>query len=341
MNLNECACGGTAVLHEIDNRDFWVRCNTCPRESEHKTSPTKAASAWNSLIAKVSAEYGAILSSAAPTIGADALKIERERVLFEVANRHRPLEREDYAHPDPEVHHRYYDTATQSAWEGWQDCASSRDKTPATPFCPPDVDPAELAEALADPDQVPYLIVFDDHDRPNESLRGRKRARLRYKQISGGWNAHLFVKIDSNSKDCRQPSDSDLRLQAGIDEDIARYAFEGGLGSAQVARDAADPQREIASLRIECARLSRGWSDAATRLAHMQNEAGAEAPKNAARIEHLEQWLRQSQRRGFKWNAYSFETDATVAQQLDAKIKQTAGSRTASAPAPIGKGSGG
>ena len=65
---------------------------------------------------------------------------------------------------------------------------------------------ARLAEALADNDQTPYMIVFDDHDRPPEMLVGRKRAELRYEMISVSWNAHLFVQIHSNSRDCDRPS---------------------------------------------------------------------------------------------------------------------------------------
>jgi hypothetical protein len=56
-----------------------------------------------------------------------------------------------------------------------------------------------LNAAMADQDQVPYLIVFDDNERPNELVIGADRAAYRFKQISISWNAHLFAKVKSNS----------------------------------------------------------------------------------------------------------------------------------------------
>ena len=46
-----------------------------------------------------------------------------------------------------------------------------------------------------------YLIMFDDAERPVETMFGEEIARKRYTDISMSWNAHLFVKIDSNSRD--------------------------------------------------------------------------------------------------------------------------------------------
>lgn len=51
-------------------------------------------------------------------------------------------------------------------------------------------------------DEVPYLIVFDDQERKPEMAIGRQRADIRFEQISASWNAHLYVKIASNSRDC-------------------------------------------------------------------------------------------------------------------------------------------
>jgi hypothetical protein len=65
---------------------------------------------------------------------------------------------------------------------------------------------AGQAQALADADQVPYLIVYDDVDQQAEPVIGGTRARYRFKQISGSWNAHLYVKIESNSRDETFPS---------------------------------------------------------------------------------------------------------------------------------------
>jgi ribosomal protein L37AE/L43A len=63
----------------------------------------------------------------------------------------------------------------------------------------------EREAALADRDEVPYLIVFDDHDRQNELVYGGTRARYRFKEISASWNANLFVKIAGNSRDDKTP----------------------------------------------------------------------------------------------------------------------------------------
>lgn len=46
-----------------------------------------------------------------------------------------------------------------------------------------------------------YLILFDDTERPVETMFGEDIARKRYAAVSMSWNAHLFVKIDSNSRD--------------------------------------------------------------------------------------------------------------------------------------------
>lgn len=59
------------------------------------------------------------------------------------------------------------------------------------------------------PDDGAYIIKFDDADRRDEffAMTGARDAAMRrYEQISVSWNAHLFVKIDSNSRDCGCPS---------------------------------------------------------------------------------------------------------------------------------------
>ncbi len=47
-----------------------------------------------------------------------------------------------------------------------------------------------------------WLIYFDDYDRRPEIITNEDAARERYRQISESWNAHLFVKVQSNSRDC-------------------------------------------------------------------------------------------------------------------------------------------
>ncbi len=65
---------------------------------------------------------------------------------------------------------------------------------------------AHATGKVVDPDEVPHLIVFDDADRKPELFIGRAAALARYERISVSWNAHLFVKINSNSRDCQYPN---------------------------------------------------------------------------------------------------------------------------------------
>jgi hypothetical protein len=76
-------------------------------------------------------------------------------------------------------------------------------------------------------DRVPFLIRFDDHDREDVLMIGEEAARRYYKMISGSWNAHLFVKIDSNSRDETYPS-ATLATPPG-ELDSAREALRAAL----------------------------------------------------------------------------------------------------------------
>ncbi|WP_183134293.1 hypothetical protein [Pseudomonas syringae] len=79
--------------------------------------------------------------------------------------------------------------------------------------------PADLQGAsLAIPDECPHMIVFDDADRENLSFAGcgaRQAALKTFEQISGSWNAHLFVRVARNSRDDRYPSASVVADQQG------------------------------------------------------------------------------------------------------------------------------
>lgn len=73
-----------------------------------------------------------------------------------------------------------------------------------------------------------YLIKFDDTEVPDETIFGAEIASKRFEQISRNWNAHLFVKVASNSRDdvcsgsnARLASDYDA-LAAQRDEGLAR-----------------------------------------------------------------------------------------------------------------------
>lgn len=52
-----------------------------------------------------------------------------------------------------------------------------------------------------------WAIIFDDYDRRPEIFGGdgaEAAARHRYKAISYNWNAHLFARVESNSRDFEQ-----------------------------------------------------------------------------------------------------------------------------------------
>jgi hypothetical protein len=66
-------------------------------------------------------------------------------------------------------------------------------------------------------ESVPYVIFFDDADCKPEMIIGREAAMRRYEQISDSWNAHLFVKIDSNSRGCQYPNAGGQDKQDAID----------------------------------------------------------------------------------------------------------------------------
>ena len=68
--------------------------------------------------------------------------------------------------------------------------------------------PIAQTAPLVVPDECPHIIVFDDADRENEMFAGcgaRPAAMRRWEQISQSWNAHLFVRIEKNSRNAPYP----------------------------------------------------------------------------------------------------------------------------------------
>ena len=58
------------------------------------------------------------------------------------------------------------------------------------------------------PSTCPHIIWYDDRDRAPEIFAGegaKEAAERRFEQISDSWNAHLFVSIAANSRDCPHP----------------------------------------------------------------------------------------------------------------------------------------
>ena len=70
------------------------------------------------------------------------------------------------------------------------------------------------------PEDGCYIIRFDDHDVEDEMYCGEgalETALYRFAQISVSWNAHLFVKILSNSRDAEENYPS-LKAQVTLPE---------------------------------------------------------------------------------------------------------------------------
>lgn len=112
---------------------------------------------------------------------------------------------------------------------------------------------------MSDVTQQPlYLILFDDIEVPAETMHGADVARRRFEQISGSWNAHLFVKVASNSRDDRCAA-SNAKLATDFD---AEHALR------------LEAERQVEELRLQLAhmeRLRNGWrseSDEHSKLLH-------------------------------------------------------------------------
>lgn len=71
------------------------------------------------------------------------------------------------------------------------------------------LDAPAVSAPLSIPDECPHMIVFDDTDLEHMVFAGagaRDAALKTWDKISGSWNAHLFVRIERNSRDDRYPS---------------------------------------------------------------------------------------------------------------------------------------
>lgn len=85
--------------------------------------------------------------------------------------------------------------------------------------------------AMADTSRTVYMIVFDDHDRPPEVVIGDVRAAYRFNQVSAAWNAHLFGKLRSNSRDDPRYADNitpGVKVCPGCKEEAPNCACVAG-----------------------------------------------------------------------------------------------------------------
>lgn len=95
---------------------------------------------------------------------------------------------------------------------------------------------AELAELRARvvviPDECPHLILFDDAEVKPIMFAGsgaRKAALAKWEQVSIGWNAHLFVRLEKNCRDDIYPSLSGKAVSEGL---LRRIASDPARGAA-------------------------------------------------------------------------------------------------------------
>jgi hypothetical protein len=130
--------------------------------------------------------------------------------------------------------------------------------------------------------QPQYLIKFDDTEVADETMFGAEIANKRFEQISGNWNAHLFVKVASNSRDdaC---SGSNARLASDYNA-LAAQRDEGLAREAELQR------------RLETAEATIKEGVYATDYEALQQRL-AEAEKDAARY----RFLRDGDRGGLEY----------------------------------------
>lgn len=122
-------------------------------------------------------------------------------------------------------------------------------------YASPSAPPAPVA--LHIPDECPHLIVFDDADRQQLIFAGagaRESALKAWEQISGSWNAHLFVRVERNSRDDRYPSAKPAPVAMVLPARKTAEEYYTRLGNCNSARLAAD---EFNSALDEVARLNK------------------------------------------------------------------------------------
>ncbi len=132
---------------------------------------------------------------------------EREFVLFDTAW----LEEKTTQGISPDVQTK------QLAWDLWKKRAA---------LAAPQQEPASAPHGYND--GAVYAIIFDDYERKHEIIIGESAARARFKRISDSWNAHLFGKIETNSRDSMYANNNFAPPAAPVlsDDEIVNIANE-------------------------------------------------------------------------------------------------------------------
>lgn len=118
------------------------------------------------------------------------------------------------------------------------------------------LDAPAVSAPLSIPDECPHMIVFDDTDREHMVFAGagaRDAALKTWDKISGSWNAHLFVRIERNSRDDRYPSAAFVPAAQPQGEPVAWLNVATGhvTTSAVVVMDWDDEKEQVQSLYAE------------------------------------------------------------------------------------------
>lgn len=102
------------------------------------------------------------------------------------------------------------------------------------------LDAPAVSPPLSIPDECPHMIVFDDTDREQMVFAGagaRDAALKTWDKISGSWNAHLFVRIERNSRDDRYPSATFVPAAQPQGEPVVWLDPESGLKANTISAE--------------------------------------------------------------------------------------------------------
>ncbi|MCK1786712.1 hypothetical protein L9Z73_20870 [Pseudomonas sp. TNT11] len=90
------------------------------------------------------------------------------------------------------------------------------------------LDAPAVSTQLSIPYECPHMIVFDDTEREHMLFAGagaRYAALKTWDKISTSWNAHLFVRVERNSRDDRYPSGAFMPSAKPQGEPVAPWFY--------------------------------------------------------------------------------------------------------------------
>lgn len=197
---------------------------------------------------------------------------------------------------------------------------------------------ADRDAAITDTSKTVYLIVFDDTERPPEMVVGDLRARHVFGERSQSWNAHLFGKIKSNSRDDERYSDNIVLAASAPSAQAPAQSFERGswqhavddelVNFGRTSQEFATPHEALAWLGKVTRQLGRDVPDA---------QAPAQAVQPEANICRLLDELERGAMEGHSWTRHSkrFTTSRDVPNAASKPIEAAWASRPLPQPAAL------